>query len=173
MKITQKIVLLGSAWVAAFGMMVAVTGCGTNSVKSPPITGEVTQEEVVTHKKYYNREKDECTMPDGGVLLNYSKWMNADGSGLRDVADDCGEYRDIRKSVVDYAKEYPQGLVAPGRYDMLVRRKLMDKEEANQVDRSDEALQENIDACKSGVFGNLSGDAAVAHCDRHYPIWRR
>jgi hypothetical protein len=122
---------------------IAVTGCGPNSVKSPPTTGGMTQEEVVTHRKYYNREKDECTMPDGGVLLNYSKWMNANGGGFGgDAADDCGLYRDSKKSAVDYAKEYPQGLVAPGRYDMLVRRKLMDKEEAAEATASQKRLED-------------------------------
>ena len=121
---------------------IAVTGCGSNSVKSPPTAKEVTQE-VETHRKYYNREKDECTMPDGGVLLNYSKWMNANGGGFGgDVADDCGLYRDSTKSAVDYAKEYPQGLVAPGRYDMLVRRKLMDKEEAAAAAASEKRLED-------------------------------
>jgi hypothetical protein len=82
-------------------------------------------------------------MPDGGVLLNYSKWLNVNGGGFSgDVADDCGSYRNSRKSAVDYAKEYPQGLVAPGRYDMLVWRKLMDKEEAAARAASEKRLED-------------------------------
>ena len=39
--------------------------------------------------------------------------------------------------------------------------------------QAEQRLQEIINDCKAGVFGNLSGEAAVDHCDKHYPIWRR
>ena len=39
--------------------------------------------------------------------------------------------------------------------------------------QAEQRLQEIINDCKAGVFENLSGEAAVAHCDKHYPIWRR
>ena len=38
--------------------------------------------------------------------------------------------------------------------------------------QAEQRLQEIINDCKAGVFGNLSGEAAVHHCDQHYPIWR-
>lgn len=139
--------------------------------KQRKASSAVNQEEVNPHRKYYSREKDECIMPDGGVLLNYSKWMNADGSGLGgDVADDCGLYRDSKKSAKDYAKDYPQGLVAPGRYDMLIRRKLMDKEEdaaaaesekrlENWAIRASDAEQKHQEKCQDQLENRGYGDA--------------
>ena len=38
--------------------------------------------------------------------------------------------------------------------------------------QAEQRLQEIINDCKAGVFGNLSGEAAVHHCDKEYPIWR-
>ena len=126
---------------APLGILIAVTIGGValtstlektyNSMKAEPATSSIVKVTpkpvVVTPKTYYDSAKDECHMRDGsGVLINFTKWL----PGVDSLCDTMYSTYNIEK----FAKEQePGALVKPGRYDMVLQRKISDERKAKEA----------------------------------------
>jgi len=79
------------------------------------------------------------------------------------------------KKKKDAAKK--QQIIDAEKKKFIAAKKKKDEEEKANADwnkqhKPDKNFQDIIDTCNAGVFGTLSGDEAISHCDRWFGGWR-
>ena len=182
---------------APFGILIAVTIGGValtstlkethSSMRAVSATSsiiDVTPKPVVaTPKTYYDSAKDECHMRDGsGVLINFAK----------NFPDHLCDTIFSTYNMKEFAKGREIALVKPGRYDLSIKVWHTDPKTGCQrevvnggLDTNDKRFStcvwehtqqqranENINNCRAGHYGNLTGEKAARFCDRWYSSWR-
>ena len=150
--------------IVAAACCIAVGGCGGQEKQEETAgTSNSKREEV----SYYDPVKDECRAKDGsGVYINYSKGFGMD----EDTCNNIFAEQRFDEYAREKEKEYPGGLVGPGRYDMSILADRIRKENEAEATasqkrledwavRSYEAEQKHQEKCQDQLEDRGYGDA--------------
>jgi len=127
----KTLILFGSLSAGLVGLNILVMPTKLSSTKADKAELKAAPKPVVvTPKTYYDSTKDECHVKDGsGVLINFAKGL----AGAEILCDKLFSTYNIEEYAKEKDKEDPGALVAPGRYDMALLKKLRDERERREA----------------------------------------